>query len=107
MARSMAKFLSDGFHEPLKVAAKPSTAYPSDDVPLSPAWTTSVIPLSSSRDQNGSKRSSNGEHRPVAVVGAAARMTINRAPAPIAHSSSSTAHDGSASDRYGAAKMRS
>ncbi len=95
----MAKFLSDGAYPPENVAAKPSTAYPSDDTPLSPACTTTVTPASFTRAQNGSNIGSNGERRPNAVVGAAVRMTMSRAPSPSAHSSSSTAHWGSASVR--------
>ena len=103
----MANDLMDGFHPPLNVAAKPSTAYPFDEIPLSAAWTTTVIPASLASCQNPSNIGSKGEQRPSAVVGAAGRITTVRAPCSSDQVSSSTAQAGSASVRYGAAKMRS
>ena len=69
MACSMAKDLMEGFHPPEKVAANPSTAYPLEPMPLSAAWTTTVMPDSLARPQNGSNIGSNGLRRPSAVVG--------------------------------------
>ena len=80
MACSMLNDLMVGFHPPENVAAKPSAAYPFEERPLSPAWTTTVIPASSASPQNPSKLGSNGLRRPVLVTGAAGRMTTLRAP---------------------------
>src|SRR5882757_9112419 len=96
MACSMLKDLMVGFHPPEKVAAKPSAAYPLDESPLSPAWTTTVIPASSASPQNASKLESKGLRRPVLVTGAAGRITTLWAPWSRAHCNSSAAHDGSA-----------
>src|SRR5664280_453007 len=97
----MANDLIDGFQPPLKVAAKPSTAYPFDEAPLSPAWTTTVIPASLASCQNPSNMVSKGERRPRTVTGAAGRITTVLAPFSSAQESSSTAHAGSARVRYG------
>ena len=103
----MANILTVGPNPPArKLAAKPSAAYPLAETPLSPAWTTTVMPESSTTRQNGSKTGSDGERRPTTVVGAAGRMTTSRAPADSAHSTSRAAQSTSASVTYGAAKMR-
>ena len=64
MACSMANDLIDGFQPPAKLAANPSTAYPLDETPLSPAWTTTAMPASLASPQNGSNCGSNGLRRP-------------------------------------------
>ena len=46
-----------------------------EDSPASPACTTTVMPDSLTRAQNGSNTSSAGESGPPTVIGAAARMT--------------------------------
>ncbi len=76
------------------------------DWPESPACTTTVMPASFTRAQNGSNIGSAGENRPSGVVGAAGRMTIVRAPLSSANSSSSIADSSTANEMYGAVKMR-
>ena len=68
---------------------------------------TVVMPASFTRAQNGSYMVSNGDRCPLAVVGAAGRITITRAPFATAHSSSEQAHSTEAKEMYGPAKMRS
>src|SRR5665213_4033382 len=91
MACSMANDLIDGFHPPPKVAANPSTAYPLEEIPLSAACTTTVIPASLANCQKPSNIGSKGDRRPTVVVGAAGRITMVRAPWSSAQVSSSTA----------------
>ncbi len=61
------------------------------------------MPDSLNSPQNRSNDSSKGERTPVAVVGAAGRITMLCAPWSRAQLSSSTAQSASARVRYGAA----